>query len=127
MDAISAIRRTLADLRNEASLSQGDVADRLKVSASRISRVETGDLPLTTEEARDIADAIGQKLPRAKAFAEYLADEWKIIEKPGFNHVSLKALRKAEAALQELEPVLSDPEIKNAFAQQLKSCRDAIL
>lgn len=127
MDGISAIRRTLADLRKEAGLSQGDVADRLKASASRVSRVESGDLQLTTEEARDIAAAIGESLPKAKTFAEYLADEWKIIEKPGFNHVSLPALRKAEAALQELEPVLNDPEIRNAFAQQLKSCRDAIL
>jgi hypothetical protein len=74
-----------------------------------------------------MAAAIGQTHPRAKLFADYLRQHWKVIDKPGFNHVSLAALWRAEEALQGLDPVLNDPDIRNAFAQQLKSCRDALL
>ncbi len=127
MDGMASVRNTLVELREQAQLSQSELAKRLPYTASRVSRLESGDLQVTIEEAREIARQIGETYPRAKQFAEYLEWEWKVVEKPGFNHVSLATLRKAEEALQQLDPLLNDPDIKNAFAQQVKSCMQAIL
>ena len=62
----------------------------------------------------------------AKSFGEYLKTKWEILERPGFNHVNLAALWKAEQALQRAVAMESDPELKNAFVQQIKSYRNSL-
>src|SRR5689334_12112003 len=106
MDGTSVFRRILIELRKEAGLSQGDVAERLGSSPSRISRLESGDLQINHDEAREIAAAIGQTSDKAKLFARYLSQRWEVIERPGFNHPSLLPIWRAEVALQELGPLL---------------------
>lgn len=127
MQSIDQIRQILVALRMDAGISQADLAKRLMgPSASRISRLESGDLSLSIEEAEHIASAIGDSLPRAKEFANYLSEDWKIIDRPAFNHISLATLRKAEGALQQLAALEEDPDIKNAFLQQIRSCKQAL-
>ncbi len=118
------IRSILMQLREKAELSQAELAERLKFTASRVSRLESGDTELTLEDAEQLAMAIGTD--GAKAFAEYLKMKWEILERPGFNHVNLTALRKAEQTLQLVAKLESDPELKNAFVQQIRSCRQAL-
>src|SRR5262245_8772033 len=82
------IRETLVGLREQAGISQAELARRLtNASASRISRIESGDLSLTGEDAEQIADALGATLPLAKEFAEYLREKWEVIERPSFHHI----------------------------------------
>src|SRR5438128_1125343 len=90
------IRGILVKLRESAGLSQAQVAERLQFTASRVSRLESGDTDLSLEDAELIASRIDS--PESKAFAAYLRTDWKILERPGFNHVSLAALWKAEEA-----------------------------
>jgi transcriptional regulator with XRE-family HTH domain len=118
------IRSTLVKLREKAGLSQAQVAERLQFTASRVSRLESGDTELSKEDAELIASKIGSD--EAKAFAEYLGTDWKILERPGFNHVSLASLWKAEKSLQRVAELESDPDLKNAFVQQIRSCRQAL-
>lgn len=127
MDSIDQIRQMLFTLREKAGISQGDLAKRLtSASASRISRLESGDLGLSAEEAEQIAAALGESLPEAKEYAEYLREEWRIIQRPAFGHISRQALRKAEEALQQLAKLEDDPDIKNAFLQQIRSGKQAL-
>ncbi len=114
-------RQILVGLREQAKLSQAELAKRLPFAASRISRLESGEIALTEEEVHRIAEAIAT--PSAKTFANYLNQDWQILEKPGFNHTSREALWTAECALRRLRDLEDDPELKNAFLQQLRSCR----
>lgn len=120
-------RETLVQFREQAGISQAELARRLSnASASRISRLESGELGLTAEDAEQIADALGTSLPEAKEFAEYLREEWRVIPRPAFGHVSRRALRRAEVALQKLGNLEVDPEVRNAFLRQIKSCKEAL-
>ncbi len=114
----------LTQLRERAELSQAEVAEKVKFTASRVSRLESGDTELTLEDAEQIASAIGTE--EARAYAGYLRTNWAILEQPGFNHVSLAALWKAEQALQKAANLERDPDLKNAFVQQIRSYREAL-
>ena len=111
-------------LRESAGLSQAQLAKQLPFTASRISRIETGELGLSNDEAQQLALAIGTE--PAKAFAEYLGWQWKILEAPGFEHISRDVLWKAEQAMQRLTELTDDPDLKNAFLKQIDSCRQAL-
>ncbi len=117
---------TIQHLRETAGLSQAQLAKQLPFTASRISRIETGELGLSDEEARELAKAIGTE--PAKAFAEYLSRQWRILEAPGFEHISREVLWKAEQAMQRLTELTDDPDLnlKNAFRKQIESCRQAL-
>lgn len=118
------IRSILVKLRENAELSQAQIAEKVKFTASRVSRLESGDTDLTMEDAEQLAMAIGTE--EAKAFCEYLKSKWVILERPGFNHVNLPALWKAEQSLQQVAELENDPDLKNAFVQQIRSCRQAL-
>jgi transcriptional regulator with XRE-family HTH domain len=118
------VRKMLKWLREEAKLSQDELAQRLSFTASRISRLESGDTELTKEDAELISNQIGTD--EARAFAQYLGRNWRVLERPTFKHPNREHLWKAEAALQRLQKLESDPELKNAFLQQIKSCRVAL-
>src|SRR5207245_1550956 len=91
---------------------------------SRLSRLESGDTELTKEEAEQIARKIGTD--EARAFAQYLSKDWRLTQRPSFKHVSREHLWRAEAWLQRLQELERDPDLKNAFVQQLRSCRAAL-
>lgn len=118
------VRKMLKQLREEAKLSQDELAQRLSFTASRISRLESGDTELSKEDAEQIANQIGTD--EAKAFTEYLSRTWRVLDRPTFKHPNREHLWKAEAALQRLQELESDPELKNAFLQQIRSCRVAL-
>lgn len=114
----------LQRLRELARLSQAQLAGRLPFTPSRMSRLESGELALDRAEAAQIADAIGT--PEAKEFARFLSWNWRVLEPPSFDHPSLKPLWQAEQALQRLDDLKDDPELKNAFLKQVESCESAI-
>jgi transcriptional regulator with XRE-family HTH domain len=115
------MRKIITHLRESAGVSQAELAHRLPFTASRVSRLESGEIELTEEDAQQISDAIGSDT--AKEFGEYLRQNWRILEKPGFYHLSRKTLWEAECSLQRLDDLKDDPELKNAFLQQVNSCR----
>ena len=51
-------------------MSQSELAKKLPYTASRISRLESGEIATSIEEARQIAEAVGSE--RATVFASYL-------------------------------------------------------
>lgn len=127
MDDSEQIRNTLARLRQAAGKSQADIAELLAAgaSASRVSRLESGELRLSVEEAKDFANAIGS--PEASEFADYLCQAWSVLERPGFQHVNRRSLWEAEQALQRLKWLEDDPDTKNILLKQVESCREALV
>lgn len=118
------LRRFLQDLRETEGLSQAELAKRLPFTASRVSRLESGELAMSIEDAKQVAEAIGSE--KAKQFATYLGQTWEVLEPISFSHVSLPILREAELALQRLRALEQEPSLKNAFVKQVESCRSAL-
>ncbi len=121
----SELGRSIQRLREKSGLSQGEVSGRLEFTPSRLSRLESGELTLTADEAGSIAEAIGTR--EAKLFAESLNWQWREFEPPAFDHPSLRTLWDAEQAIQRLDELRDDPDVKNAFIKQIESCRAALL
>jgi len=121
------LRQMLARLRQASGLSQAAIAEKIQASgsASRISRLESGDLKLSADEAQSIARAIGT--PEAIEYADYLGQHWVILDRPGFEHPNRAALWEAEAALQRLKALEDDPDLKNVLLKQVHFCRDALI
>lgn len=114
----------LANLIDNAGLKQAEVAGLVEMNPSRLSRLLGGLTELTVEEAMGIAEKIPTE--EARRYAEYLAQDWKVTKKPSFSHVSLSALWKAEQSLHQVFELENDPDLKNAFVQQIRSCREAL-
>ncbi len=55
------IRRHLAEARRAADLTQTELAERLGCDQTRISKIESGKVRVTTETITEIAHAIGAK------------------------------------------------------------------
>lgn len=126
MEDATQMRNMLSRLRQESGKSQAEVAERLSAgSASRISRLESGDLRLTPEEAQNFARAIGTD--EANEYADYLGQQWSVLERPGFEHANRRSLWQAERALQRLKALEDDPDLKNVLLKQVQSCRDALI
>lgn len=121
----STLGSTLQRLRESAGISQTELAGRLPFTASRISRLESGDSVLDRGEASTIARAIGT--PEAGDYAEYLARVWTILERPSFDHPCVQTLWAAEEALERLNQLADDPDLKNAFLKHVQSCRTALV
>ncbi|WP_417385609.1 helix-turn-helix domain-containing protein [Gimesia sp.] len=118
------LRQVLQVLREKSNLSQTELAKRLPYTASRVSRLESGDLTLDVEEAVQVAEAIGSD--ESRAFAEYLQQDWQVLDPVAFHHVSRGVLWEAELALQRLRDLREDPDIRNVFLKQIESCEEAL-
>ena len=106
----------LARLRLNAGLKQARVGEILGVDTSRISRVETGELPAEPEEVVRLAEAIGTA--EAKNYAAFIAERWIALPKPSFWHPSRQDLRSAEARLAEMDQFLNRPQTTESAKAQ---------
>jgi len=112
-------------LREKAGVSQTKLANQLGFTASKISRLETGELNLDSVTAGKIARSIAT--PDSISFAEYLSFDWTELDQPWFNHPSLEVLQRSERALQRLKLLADDPDVKNSFLKQVASCGNSLL
>ena len=81
-------------------------------------------MSISKEEAREIAAKIPSE--EARNYADYLGQDWSVTPKPSFRHVSLPVLWRAEQALQRVLALENDPDLRNAFVRQIRSCREAL-
>lgn len=104
--------------REEAGLSQTDIAQNLKVSPSVVSRLEGTDYA-DQQMARRYLLAVGTGL--AGEIVEFYEQSWKFTERPPFLHPEREALKAVDDALQMLDrfensdqfdPILQDPLAK---------------
>ena len=116
---------TVAEIRKNAGLKQSEVANKLTIDASRISRIENGDISLTFKEAEDILKVINSE--GAKSYLDYLRQEWEVLEKPSFNHPQRETLYWAESGLQKLNHFLDSGNLSSYLSGEAEMHKNSLL
>ena len=91
----------VAEARQEAGVTQKEMAQRLKVHQSQISRLEGGDGKGETKDFERYLQALGSE--RALNLARILKVEWRHYSCPSLKHPNLEVLVEIEEALQRLQ------------------------
>jgi len=114
----------LRSARENAGLNQANLATRLGVSASVLSRLEKEE---TTEPAMAwrYLDAIGSA--ESSAIREFYSLDWRISDRPAFNHPNRDILWEVERALQELQTFEDDPAFDQILARPVHILRNRLM
>ncbi len=110
--------RYLARLRDEAGLKQNELAKRVEWSPAVLSRIESGERPVSTDEIESILDAIGSD--KAKEFKMTHDREWREIERPVLGHPDEGLLWEADTAIHDVKLLLLHPDTKVPFGKRLE-------
>lgn len=93
----------LKKLRQDAGLTQGQLAEKSGLSQSFISRLERGETEITSENLRAIADALGKPVSRLYPPTSAQGRLWAAVEKmpPGTEDRAAELLETLLAAIQK--------------------------
>ena len=108
----------LARLREKAGLKQNELASKVTWSPAVLSRVESGERPLSAEERDSILDAIGTE--EALDFKETVERVWLHLDRPPLGHPDKQILWEAEQSLQKVTDLAKSDDIKNVLAKRLE-------
>ena len=111
------VSRNLAKVREDAGLTQSQLAGKITYSPASISRIESGDKSITPEEVEAILKAIGT--PKARQLGEFIKQKWDALERPDFDHPNREALWSVNKALRKLKKLRENPNLKNVFVRQI--------
>ena len=109
--------RELARVRALAGLTQAQLAARLGVSQTVVSRTESGERRLESTELQAFSKAIG--IEESRRMDTRRSREWKELPRPPLGHPDHDLLWKAEMALRDLQTLRDRPDIAYAFAQRI--------
>jgi transcriptional regulator with XRE-family HTH domain len=102
------LSESLSELRKSAGLKQSDVAKKMGVDTSRVSRIETGEVTPTESEVLSYCNAVGTS--ESNNYFNFLKQDWEILRKPLYNHPERDSLYLAEYSLQLLNLFREDDE-----------------
>ena len=111
------VGRYLAVVREEAGLTQAQLAGKITFSPASVSRVESGDKNLSPDEFETMLKAIGTA--KARQLGEFVKQKWDVLERPDFNHPNRESLWAANVSLRKLCTVRENPKVKNVFIRQI--------
>ena len=114
----------LARVRELAGMTQAELAARLGVSQTVVSRTESGERRLEDSEFLRFAEAIGTSA--ARGMEARLSRQWSELDRPALGHPDHDLLWSAETALRDLRSLLSQPDIAQAFATRIQVLCDEI-
>jgi transcriptional regulator with XRE-family HTH domain len=117
--------QTLAELRNATDKTQADIAGKLNIDQSRVSRIEKGSVTPTESEIEAYLSAIGTE--DAKAYRDFLKLQWVHLNPPSFWHPQRNELCKAETSLQKLENFKSQPKVSKQQINEAELYSDTLL
>jgi transcriptional regulator with XRE-family HTH domain len=112
------IGKLLSRVREESNLNQKQLAKKMKVSTSRISRMETDITPLSETEINSYLNAIGTET--AREVQKYIKQKWTKITKPDFFHPSRNHLWMAETSFKQIDGLKGDIDSNSVFYKQLE-------
>jgi transcriptional regulator with XRE-family HTH domain len=115
----------LSKLRKDANLKQSEVAKKLTVNPSKVSRVESGEVSITNEEVKAILEAINTK--EAKEFNCFLNQSWEYLERPYFFHPDREILYVVECTLKDLENLCNKENFSNLLYGTVKMYKDSLV
>lgn len=114
----SLMGRYIALVREKAGLTQAQLANSVTFSTATLSRIESGEKSVTTDEIVSLLQKVPS--PLADQLREFLAQNWDHIERPAFDHPNREALWKANTSLQVLSRLRLDPDLKAVFFRQIE-------
>jgi len=117
MSCDTEIGKHIAVLRERAGLKQNELARRLEWSAAVLSRVESGERPLSDGELEIILRGIGT--PEAMKVKDILNRHWQILPEPPLAEPDADLLWEAEQAAQEVHALAERPDVKQFFERRL--------
>lgn len=123
-DNAAEIGRWIAEVRERAGIKQNDLARRITWSPAVLSRVESGERTLSSDELTQILSSIGT--PDALALKTALDREWRSLARPALDHPDQDLLWAAELIARDLEAKQLDPQVRNAFQRRLVSLLDEV-
>jgi transcriptional regulator with XRE-family HTH domain len=112
-----AVGRHLAMVREEAGLTQAQLAAKVTFSPASISRIESGDKALSPEEFEAMLRAIGT--PMARQLGEFAKQKWDVLDRPDFDHPNRESLWSANQSIRKLRKLRENPKLKNVFVRQI--------
>jgi transcriptional regulator with XRE-family HTH domain len=113
----------LRQARAAADLTQGDLAEKLGVSPSVVSRLEAAPSTDRVMAERYLA-AIGTST--SKEILEFYSRKWCLTDRPLFTHPDREALWIVERSLQELEEFEQGPNFDPILDTPLKKLRSQL-
>ena len=116
MSTHTEIGTLLAEVREAAGLTQKQVAERLGLHQSRVSRLESGEEGPATADHIAFLKAVGTNA--AKKLKAVLEATWKHLPQPSLRHPDLEILMEAEAGLDRLHIFKSGPSVPHVLAGQ---------
>ncbi|MBI1292784.1 helix-turn-helix domain-containing protein [bacterium] len=125
MSRDTAVGRYIASLREGAGFKQNELAKRLEWSAAVLSRVESGDRPLSDDELSIVLRGIGT--PEAERAQVLLAREWRLLPAPSLNDSDGDLLWEAEQTAQAIHALAERPDVKQFFERRLVRYREEIV
>lgn len=108
----------LALIREKAGIKQAALAKQIIWSPASLSRVESGERELTTEELQTILSAIGTN--EAIQLGERLGRQWSILRNPDLDHPDQDSLWAAEQAGQQLALLAADEQATASFHRRVQ-------
>src|SRR5262245_22630039 len=111
------VGRRLSQLREAKGFKQADLARKITWSPAVLSRIESGERPISADELRTIAEAIGT--PEAMQLSETLARNWREIPRPPLDHPDQVRLWEAEQVCLELVELRNNPDVRRSFERRL--------
>lgn len=102
------LSESLSELRKSAGLKQSDVAKKMGIDTSRVSRIETGEITPTDSEVISYCNAVGTS--EANNYLSFLRQDWEILRRPLYNHPERDSLYLAEYSLQLLNLFREDDD-----------------
>ena len=114
----------LAKFRLEEKLSQSDMAKRLKVDQSRISRIEKGVVTSNASEIKRFLE--GVKSANSLAYLKFLESSWCHIERPSFSNPQLDVLYTGEMHLVKLEEFRRSHDLPSPLVAEMDMHKESL-
>lgn len=116
----------IAQFRNDAGLTQSQLAQGAGLDQSRISRIEKGEA-FTAAELAKVLDALASSgSHQAAEYKKYLDTAWDFVERPAFTNPDKQVLELAEEQLRQVADFLAEEERPWPLKRQLERQRAAI-
>lgn len=116
--------RHLMRVRELSGVKQSDLARRISLSPTVLSRIESGERPVTLDEVQDILDQLAT--PEAINLSKALRRTWKALPPPPLDHADQEILWEAEEVARKLLALRDKPDTPHAFERRLSEYIDEL-
>ena len=109
--------RHLMLVRERGGVKQAELAKRVSLSQAVLSRIESGDRPVSLQEVQDILAQL--PTPEAADLSKALQRTWEVLPRPPLDHGDQDLLWDAELAARDLVALRDQPDTPHAFERRL--------